>query len=313
MSPETPARIGPYAVVSRLGKSESAPVYKVTDSGGRTLAVKLYPGGESEDLRGYRRAALERAASLRHPAIVAYKGSGEHEGRVFAVMELDPGTTLRAALQSRSLPLHRTLRIMRQIAGGLDYLHRQGMVHGCLNPSRVLVPAAGDNAKIMEPAMCPETRRGATAATATMQVASSSRYLAPEVLRAGAAADPRADIYSLGVLLYEALTGRVPESRFKLPSQESDTAPPALDEVILRCLRQEPAARYRTAAEVVAAIDRVLETVPGGFAHQLEDLTSTARGILGGGAGARRGWGWLLAALIALIAVAAALLLLARR
>jgi serine/threonine protein kinase len=298
MSTETPGCIGPYAVIARLDRSGEEAVYKVKDGGGRTLAVKLYARGESEDLRGFRLDALAKATRLRHPALVRYEGAGEHEGRVFAAMEFVPATTLL----HRKMPFHKILLLMRQMAEGLGYLHLQGVVHGCLNPSRVLVSVAGDIAKITEPGMCPETRPGAMAATATMQVATLARYLAPEMRRAAPYdPDPRTDIYSLGVLFYEVLTGKVPEGRCRLPSQESDEVPPELDEVVLRCLRQDPAARYRTAKELADAIDQARGSLPGRLDLHLETLTSAARGLFGS---SRPHSGWRRASWAALGAVA---------
>ena len=145
MSTEIPDRIGPYTVIARLDRKGEEPVYEVEDSEGRTLAVKLYAAGESEDLRSLRRDAVAKAAGLRHPALIRYEQAGEHDGRVFAAMELVPS----AMLLDRTLPLHKTLRIMRQIAEGLGHLHLQGVAHGCLNPSRALVSLAGDNAKLI--------------------------------------------------------------------------------------------------------------------------------------------------------------------
>ncbi len=305
MSTELPKSIGPYKVVSRLDRSGSEPVYKVHDAAGRTLAVKLYGSGEPEDLRAFRRDALLKAASLRHPAIVRYEHVDEHEGRVFAAMEFVPSTTLL----HRPMPLHRTLQVVRQVAEGLGYLHLQGSAHGCLNPSRVLVSVGGNAVKIMEPGMCTETRPIGMAATATMSVAKMARYIAPEMRRA-AATDPdaRSDIYSLGALCYEALTGKVPLGRFRLPSQESDDVPPELDEIVLRCLRQEPEARYRATNEFVEAIDRVSATLPGGLGNHLETLTSTARGVLGGGARTGDGWRWASLAGLGLVALVIAVL-----
>lgn len=305
MSTEIPERIGPYSVISRLDRSGHEPVYKVEENDGRTLAVKLYAAGESEDLREFRRDALAKAARLRHPALVRYEQVGEHEGRVFAAMEFVPSTTL----PQRAMALDETLRTMRQLAGGLGYLHSQGGIHGCFNPSRALVSLDGATAKITEPGMCTATRPAAMAATATMQVAKMVRYLAPEMRSAsGSAADPRADIYSLGALFYETLTGKVPMGRFRLPSQESDAVPPELDEVVLRCLREDPAARYRTTSELIEAIDRVHASLPGGLGRQLETLTSTARGAIGGGTSPRRGLRWASFAGLGAVAVIVALL-----
>lgn len=289
MSTDLPDRIGPYTVIARLDRKGPEPVYKVKGGDGRTLAVKLYAAGESEELIRLRLEAVAKASGLRHPALIRYEQAGEHEGRAFAAMELVPSTKLLG----RALPLHRTLRAMQQIAEGLGYLHSLGMVHGCLNASRALVSLDGNNAKITESGMCPETSSAAMAATATMQAARLVRYLPPEMRRAAAPdPDPRGDIYSFGVLFYEVLTGKLPEGKFLLPSQESDEVPPELDEVVLRCLREDPAARYQTARELVKAIDRVRGSLPGGLDRHLEAITSTARGVLGGQNGPRGGRRW---------------------
>lgn len=285
MTAEQPQRIGPYPVITRIDHAGADAVYKVEDGDGRVLALKLYPAGENDDLRAFRRDALTRAASLHHPALIRYYEVGEHDGRVFAAMELVPGATpLR-----HPMPLHTVLRLMRQIAEGLAYLHQQGVAHGCLNPQRALVSASGDAVKLTEAGMSTDTRPAAMDATAAMQVSRLSRYLALELLRTGGVPDARSDIYSFGVLFYEALTGKLPAGRFRLPSQESAEVPPVLDEVVLRCLRQDPAARYGGAREVVAAIDGVRATLPAGFGDHLDTLKSSARGVLGGGGAGRNG------------------------
>lgn len=305
MSAEIPEQIGNYTVVSRLDQSGAEAVYKVVDSGGRTLALKLYPSGEGEDLRAFRIDVLTKAMSLRHPSLVRYEEVGEHQGRVFAAMEFVPSTTL---LQ-QEMPLHRTLRIIRQIAAGMGYLHQQGVVHGCLNPSRALVSMAGDAVKITEPGMCTENLPSAIAATATIMNARLARYLAPELRRAAAAGpDAGTDIYSFGVLFYEVLTGKLPEGQFRLPSQESNEVPPELDAVVLRCLREDPAARYTSAREIEEAIGRVHGSLPGGFTRQIDTLTSTARGALGAGAQPRHGRRWATFAVLGAAALIAAAL-----
>jgi serine/threonine-protein kinase len=309
MSSEIPNHVGSYTVVARLDRHGDDAVYEVRDAGGRKLALKLYGQGESDDLRAFRRETLQRVAALRHPAVVRYEEVGEHEGRLFAVMELFPSTTMRTVLKGGAVPLRSSLRILRQLAEGLACLHDNGIVHGCLNPSRILVSPEGDTAKMIEPGMCTERRSQDAGATAAMGAAMFARYLAPELLRASGNPDPRADIYSLGVLFYQALTGKVPEANVRLPSQESDAVPPQLDEVVLRCLRQEPAARFGSARELGKTIDRVVATLPGGFADQLETFTSSARGYLGGGGATGRRWRWALAAVLAAIGVVAALLL----
>jgi serine/threonine-protein kinase len=278
MSAEAPRSIGPYTVIAPLDRSGAEGVYKVRDAGGRMLALKLYPAGESDDLRAFRRAALEPAMSLQHPGLIRYQQVGEHDGRVFAAMELMPG----AVPLRHPLPLQVTLRIMRQVADALVHLHQQGRAHGCLNPQRVLVSGPGDAVKLTETGMCTETRPAALDVTAAMQVSRLSRYLAPELLR-GASPDARSDIYSFGLLFYETLTGKLPASRFRLPSQESAEVPPELDEVVLRCLRQEPAARYGDAREVLAAIDGARANLSSGIGDHLDTLKSSARGVLGGG------------------------------
>ncbi|MGD8328944.1 MAG: serine/threonine-protein kinase [Acidobacteriota bacterium] len=300
MATETPATIGPYTVVGRLDRSGPEPLYQATDSAGRSVVVRLYPPRESADLQEFRRGVLEKAVTLRHPALVRYEATGTHEGQVFAAMELVPG----AQSLSRPLPLRNAVRLMRQMAEGLAYLHQHGVAHGCLNPSRVLVTAGGTAVKLTEPGMSTATRPAALEATASMQVARHAHYMAPELLRS-AAPDARSDIYSFGVMFYEVLTGKLPAGRFRLPSQESDEVPPELDEVVLRCLRQDAAARYATAKDVVAAIDGASENLPGGLGHHLDTLTSTVLRS-GPSQGGRRWLSW--AALGAIVVVAGALL-----
>ena len=236
----------------------------------RPVAIKVL----REDLigdPGFRTRFLQEAraaANLAHPNIVTVYDSGVDNNRFFFVMERVAGTDLKTLLRRRGrLPVEEAVGIMIQIASGVGYAHRAGLIHCDLKPQNVLVAPDG-RAKI--------TDFGIARALSTIDpnetseyVWGSPQYFAPEQA-AGGPPSPASDVYALGVILYEMVTGELPfraaqaEQLAELhvhatpvpPSRLNPGLPPALNQIIVKVLAKEPAARYRTADQLA----RVLAT-----------------------------------------------------
>lgn len=236
----------------------------------RQVAIKVLRADFARD-PAFRVRFLQEAraaANLSHPNIVTIYDFGQQPDSLFIVMEYMEGTDLKTLIHRRTrIEQGTALRLMRQICDGVGYAHRAGLVHCDLKPHNILVSNA-ERAKI--------TDFGIARALASVEPDESSEivwgsplYFSPEQA-AGSAPSPASDVYSLGIVLYEMLTGRLPfeaadtEMLGELhqlappmpPSQYDPTIPPPLDQIILKVLSKEPAARYRTADQ----FGRVLST-----------------------------------------------------
>jgi serine/threonine-protein kinase len=267
---------GRYQLLSRLGTGGMAHVFQARDLNlQRMVAVKLLREDLISDPAFHARFLQEAraAANLSHPNIVTIHDFGVDAHEYFFVMELVSGTDLKTLLRRRQqLPVPEALGIMTQACAGVGYAHRAGLIHCDLKPQNILVAPDG-RTKIAD--------FGIARALSTIDpleasdfVWGSPQYFAPEQA-AGGPPSPASDVYSLGVILFEALAGRLPfsgEDSSALaeqhlhaapssPRSHNPSIPPALDQVILKVLSKEPAARYRTADQ----LGRVLAglTAPG--------------------------------------------------
>ena len=217
----------------------------------RLVALKILPRELAADPAFADRFLREAQAlaRLQHPNIVSLYDFGEAGGYYFLVMEYADGLNLRQILLRGDLKPREALAIVPQICEGLQYAHETGVIHRDIKPENVLVDRSGrvkitdfGLAKILDQAGPSVTITG------TGQVMGTPQYMAPEQL-ANSNVDHRADIYSLGVVFYELLTGNLPRGRFELPSRRIDVDV-RLDEVVLRALEQDPDLRYQHAREL---------------------------------------------------------------
>src|SRR5258708_6502334 len=242
----------------------------------RDVAVKIVNKGTGLDASASQNLLHEARASssLAHPNICTIYEVGETEGSLFIVMELVEGKSLRAMSEGGGLPAESVLRYGIQIASALARAHDKGVVHRDLKTANIVVTSDG-LAKVLDFGLARRVGsgifEGATRSFETMQNASSVSgtlpYMAPEVLR-GEAADYRSDLWAVGVVLYEAASGRLPfEGRTafdigsaimrELPKPLGPPVPPGLWAVIQRCLTKEQTQRYQRAGEVQAALEAV--------------------------------------------------------
>jgi beta-lactam-binding protein with PASTA domain len=262
---------GRYRVLNRLGSGGMADVYCAEDTElRRQVAIKLLHRNFAEDpefVERFRREATS-AAGLQHPNIVSIFDRGEWDGTPYIAMEYVRGRTLKDIIREYgALEPRLAGSLTLQILAATAFAHRKGIIHRDLKPHNVLVDEEG-RAKVADFGIA---RAGASDMTETGSIMGTAQYLSPEQAQ-GQPVDERSDLYSIGVVLYELLTGVVPfdhELPVTIalkhvseapvpPMQRNPAVPPALDAVALRALRKEPAARYQTADEFAGALRSAL-------------------------------------------------------
>jgi TolA-binding protein len=277
MAPEDPHRIGPYEILGVAGTGTRGAVYKAR----RTLeegvvAIKVL---SPRSQRKVERAAkfereLDILAGLPHPNILRVIDRGQDGDQLYVVMEYVDGTSLAGRLATDHLTLAAAIHVVREAAKGLAFAHRHGVMHGCLNPNAILV--ARDLSAIKLKAFAEPRARVSAAEAGTVTAALSDirtlPYWAPEA-RDGGATNERADVYSLGVVCYEALTGTVPSGKFNLPSELNRQLPLELDPIVLKCLASDPAQRYGTVADFLKDLDKVEEVEDYQLISELKRLS----------------------------------------
>jgi serine/threonine-protein kinase len=280
---------GRYRVVRKLGTGGMASVYLAEDQElGRRVAIKLLDERHAQDdqfVERFRREA-ESAAGLSHPNVVSIYDRGEAEGTYYIAMEYLEGTTLKELIVSRGpTPVRVAIDYTRQILSALEFAHRHGIVHRDIKPHNVVVAPDG-RLKVTDFGIA---RSGTSQMTEAGSIIGTAQYLSPEQAQ-GKPVHPSSDLYSVGVVLYEMLTGTVPfsgETALEIamkhlnatPEPPSEKRPPGigeipheLDLVVLRALAKDPADRYRTAREMDADLARVAQGLP--VAHETEEAAT---------------------------------------
>jgi serine/threonine protein kinase len=308
---------GRYRVIERLGSGGMADVYRAEDEQlGRQVALKVLYRHLAEDVsfvERFRREASS-AAGLQHPNIVSIFDRGEWEGTYYIAMELIRGRTLKDVIRERGpAPPDAAVDIVLQILRAARFAHQRGVVHRDIKPHNVLIDEEG-RVKVADFGIA---RAGASDMTETGSVMGTAQYLSPEQAQ-GRPVDARSDLYSIGIVLYELLTGTVPfdaESPVSIalkqvseppvpPRERNPAVPPALDAVVMRALEKDPARRYASADAFIDALlaarnapqEVVAPPPPPPVVPVEEVLEEDDRR-------ARRWWLWLLA-LLALAAIA---------
>jgi len=219
----------------------------------RNVALKLLPAELSHDAAAAERFRREARAlaQLSHPNIVAIYDFGETPGGSFYfVMEYVEGADLHRLIRDGKLPLAKALDVVRQVCDALEFAHSRGIVHRDIKPANILVDPLG-RVKVSDfgLAMLVTDPSPEASPSMTRGVVGTPEYIAPEQRRGDGPVDHRADIYSLGVMLYEMLTGSIPYGAFEPPSRRSEVDG-KMDRVVIRAMQQEPDKRYQHASEV---------------------------------------------------------------
>ncbi len=240
-------------ILDLLGEGGMGVVYRARQRKlERLVALKILSRELSADPAFAERFLREAQAlaRLQHPNIVSLHDFGEAGGHYFLVMEYADGLNLRQILHRGDLTPREALAIVPQICDGLQYAHDAGVIHRDIKPENVLVDRKG-RVKITDFGLAKIVGQAgpSISLTGTGQVMGTPQYMAPEQLASSRDVDHRADIYSLGVVFYELLTGNLPRGRFDLPSRRF-AVDVRLDEVVLRALEQEPDLRYQQAREL---------------------------------------------------------------
>lgn len=266
-------RIGRFVIKEEIGRGGTAVVYLAHDPElDRFVAVKLLSKRWMEDKTFRLRFEQEKRllAKLEHRAIVHLNEAGEIEDQPYLVMQWMPGGDLSKKLRSGPIPLKKAARFLQRISAGLDFAHQNDIVHRDIKPSNILFDNEGNAylsdfgiAKLLQlnASLSPTTKSGIVMGTL--------HYISPEQLQEGQPVDGRSDIYSLGILFFETLTGKLPyqgqspwdwlqaHSNAPLPSlrQYNPQLPDGLDEILAKTTAKNPAARFQKASEFAEAID----------------------------------------------------------
>jgi len=268
--------LGLYRIISQIGRGGMATVYKAYQASiDRYVAIKVLPSqlAESKEFATRFHQEARIIASLEHPHILPVFDYGESDGVSYFVMRyMDAGTLKEKMIEGRPLPLSDIDRLFTQLAEALSYAHSRGIVHRDLKPANVLIDSHG-NVFLTDFGIAKLLESASPRLTQTDAIMGTPAYISPEQAQ-GHPVDQRSDIYSLGIILYEMVTGSVPFTAetplavlFKHisdplppPSLVKPDIPPVIEQVLLKALAKDPRDRFATAAEFVAAWERALQS-----------------------------------------------------
>lgn len=303
---------GRYRLIERIGSGGMADVWRAHDNElARDVALKVLHENfarDTEFVERFRREA-SAAAGLQHPNVVSVFDRGEWEGTYFIAMELVDGSSLRDLI-NRGLEPGEAVEVTRQVLSAAGFAHSKGIVHRDLKPLNVLIDREG-RIRVTDFGIA---RAGGSEITRTGSVMGTAQYISPEQAQ-GMEVTGASDIYSIGIMLFEMLTGRVPfdgdnavaiamkqvAEQPPSPSQINPTVTPALDAVVLRALAKDPAQRFSSAQEMIAALNSAeADPEKGGHTQRFAAMVAADQEA------ERRKWPWI-AGLLALLLVGSAL------
>lgn len=270
---------GRYEVLKRVGSGGMADVYMAKDHKlNRNVAVKVLKSEYVEDEKFLKKFETEAqaVARLSHPNIVNIYDVGIEDGINYIVMELAEGITLKEYIRKKGyLSPKETVEISTQIASAISHAHKNHIIHRDIKPQNILVSDTGI-IKVTDFGIAKATSSNTVTSTATAM--GSVHYISPEQAK-GRFCDEKSDIYSLGITMYEMVTGHVPfdhengvtialmhlQNEITPPSQIRDGIPDSLEKIILKCTMKKPEERYQTADDLIADLRLVFEDTSGGY------------------------------------------------
>lgn len=270
---------GRYEVLKRVGSGGMADVYMAKDHKlNRNVAVKVLKSKYVEDEKFLKKFETEAqaVARLSHPNIVNIYDVGMEDGINYIVMELAEGITLKEYIRKKGyLSPKETVEISTQIASAISHAHKNHIIHRDIKPQNILVSDTGI-IKVTDFGIAKATSSNTVTSTATAM--GSVHYISPEQAK-GRFCDEKSDIYSLGITMYEMVTGHVPfdhengvtialmhlQNEITPPSQIRDGIPDSLEKIILKCTMKKPEERYQTADDLIADLRLVFEDTSGGY------------------------------------------------
>ena len=289
-------KFGRYRLVEQLGRGGMATVFRARDPEfDRDVAIKVLPEELLQDpeFRSRFQREARAIARLEHPAIVPVYDIGEEHGQPFLVMRFMPGGTLGQKLAKGPLPIAADLAVVRRVSAALDEAHRRGMVHRDIKPGNILFDSY--NEAYLSDFGIVKWSQASTTLTGTGMIGTPA-YMSPEQSEGRSDVGPPADIYALGVVLFQMLTGRLPfeadtpiglalkHIREAVPQLTAidPTAPAATQEVIERAMAKRPEARYPTAGHLARALEKAVSTSgqaadAGATAAEREERDATSR------------------------------------
>ncbi len=268
---------GKVTLLEEIGHGGMGVVYRAwQDDFQRMVAVKVLPANSAREsgARFLREARL--ASRLRHPNIVAVHEMGEHQGRAWFSMDLVEGGSLDPLVRGRKLPVKRMMEILRDVARALEFAHAAGVVHRDIKPANILLGADG-KPFLSDFGLAGELEESQGRLTMSGAIMGTPAYMSPEQARGRhGKPDARSDVYALGAVMYEGLTGETPVPKGDLveivsailhtdppaPASRAKDVPKDAETICLKCLQKDPARRYQTAGALADDIDRFLRGEP---------------------------------------------------
>jgi serine/threonine protein kinase/formylglycine-generating enzyme required for sulfatase activity len=264
LTPEALAPFFPqYEILRMLGRGGMGAVYLARQiSLNRLVAIKILPSDLGDSDLGFAERFKNEAqamAQLSHPGIVAVYDFGQTtNGLLFIVMEYIEGTDVQLMLASQGrLHSAHAMAITAHVCDALQYAHSCGIIHRDIKPSNIMV---GNNGvvKVADFGLAKMSQGQTTGLTQSGMAMGTPHFMAPEALTLGSAVDQRADIYAVGVMLYQMLTGKLPQGMFEMPSFQVPGLDPRYDRIVAKALREDRSVRYQAAAELRHDLDAIL-------------------------------------------------------
>lgn len=265
---EVQALLPQLEILAFIGHGGMGTFYQARQSNlDRLTAVKILPvdpGHDASLIEGFKREA-KAMAGLTHPNIVGIYDFGETCSNLYLIMEFVAGDILERLIDSRGFDLQQIAAIVTQVCSALNFAHERGVIHRDIRPGNTMLDDEGQVkvgdfglARLVGEELFRRNLTEANQAMGTMD------YVAPEQLESGTPVDHRADIYSVGMMLYKLVTHTLPHGTFVLPSSVVPDLNPGIDEIVTRCLQRNPDNRYQNITEVWVEVDRLRTPPPPG-------------------------------------------------